>query len=134
MRRTGGAQEKTEACQVQASPCALGAGTDAPPPLARAPPHQGMRKLKEPAAIVRCRQVDSALVQGALEPARTQFAAAFKEEAPALTLDSTTFLPPPTQTGKEEEASRCVPGARRRCVGGRGGGLVNVREGGPCRR
>jgi len=35
-----------------------------------------------------------------------QFTALFKEEAPLLTVDQTTFLPPPTQTGQDDELSR----------------------------
>ena len=63
-----------------------------------------MKKLKEKNATVRVRQVDLLLAKEGLEPARKQFTALFQEDAPALSLDQTTFLPPPP-TGAEDLAS-----------------------------
>lgn len=64
-----------------------------------------MKKLGEPKATVRCRQVDLALVKEVLEPARKAYAALVSGEAPALTLDSATFLPPPPTSMNEGDAS-----------------------------
>ncbi|KAF5825910.1 hypothetical protein DUNSADRAFT_5993, partial [Dunaliella salina] len=36
-----------------------------------------------------------------------QYAGLFHEEAPVLTVDQVNFLPPPTQTGKDDEVSSC---------------------------
>jgi V-type H+-transporting ATPase subunit E len=71
---------------------------------------QAMRKLAEPAATVRCRQVDLILVKEVLEPARKSYTALFQAEAPALTLDQATFLPPPPSANASDEAASCSGG------------------------
>lgn len=63
-----------------------------------------MRKLKERNCTVRVRQVDLLLAKEVMEPARAQFKATYQEDAPALTLDQTTFLPPPP-SGAEDFSS-----------------------------
>lgn len=68
---------------------------------------QALRKLGEKTAIVRCRQVDLILVKEIMDSARKNYQALFQEEAPALTLDQQTFLPPPP-SGNEELASWCA--------------------------
>ena len=80
---------------------------------------QAMRALKEPAILVRCRQVDLVMVRELLEPARKQFASQHKEDAPLLTLDQSSFLPPPPQTGKEEGETRWGTKTCGRAWGGR---------------
>mmetsp|Transcript_15134 Transcript_15134/g.32830 ORF Transcript_15134/g.32830 Transcript_15134/m.32830 type:complete len:233 (+) Transcript_15134:132-830(+) len=65
---------------------------------------QGMRKLGDKAATVRVRQVDLLVVKEVMEPARKQYTALFQEEAPALTLDQATFLPPPPTSNDEIES------------------------------
>lgn len=65
---------------------------------------QAMIKLREKSATVKVRQVDLALAKEILEPARKQFAELQNEEAPVLSLDSSSFLPPPP-TGNDELAS-----------------------------
>lgn len=65
---------------------------------------KAMRKLSEKAASVRVRQVDLMLAKEVLEPARKQYTALFGEDAPTLSLDSTTFLPPPPGAGEEIES------------------------------
>lgn len=67
---------------------------------------QAMKKLGEKSATVKCRQVDLILVKEILEGARKNYTALFQEEAPALSLDQSSFLPPPPQ-GNEEVASCC---------------------------
>eukprot|EP00199_Chlamydomonas_sp_CCMP681_P005904 CAMPEP_0119102726 /NCGR_PEP_ID=MMETSP1180-20130426/1364_1 /TAXON_ID=3052 ORGANISM="Chlamydomonas cf sp, Strain CCMP681" /NCGR_SAMPLE_ID=MMETSP1180 /ASSEMBLY_ACC=CAM_ASM_000741 /LENGTH=227 /DNA_ID=CAMNT_0007087055 /DNA_START=121 /DNA_END=804 /DNA_ORIENTATION=- len=56
---------------------------------------QALKKLGEKSATVKCRQVDLVLVKEVLEPARKAFTALFQEEAPVLSLDQASFLPPP---------------------------------------
>ena len=65
---------------------------------------QAMIKLREKTATVKVRQVDLSLAKEILEPARKQFAQVQNEEAPVLTLDSSSFLPPPP-SGNDELAS-----------------------------
>ncbi len=68
-----------------------------------------MKKLGEKGASVKCRQVDLVLVKEILEPARKNFTALFQEEAPVLTLDQSSFLPPPPQgTAADDHLSRWV--------------------------
>eukprot|EP00197_Chlamydomonas_leiostraca_P009605 CAMPEP_0202863548 /NCGR_PEP_ID=MMETSP1391-20130828/4140_1 /ASSEMBLY_ACC=CAM_ASM_000867 /TAXON_ID=1034604 /ORGANISM="Chlamydomonas leiostraca, Strain SAG 11-49" /LENGTH=234 /DNA_ID=CAMNT_0049543195 /DNA_START=84 /DNA_END=788 /DNA_ORIENTATION=+ len=68
---------------------------------------QAMKKLNEKSATVKCRQVDLILVKEILETARKNYTALFQEEAPAITLDQSSFLPPPPQGSNEELASCC---------------------------
>lgn len=65
---------------------------------------QAMRKLKEPSAVIKVRQVDLLLAKEIIEPARKQYTSLFQADAPALTLDQNNFLPPPP-TGNEDLAS-----------------------------
>lgn len=68
-----------------------------------------MKKLGEKQAVVRCRHVDVALVKDVMEPARKQYTAVLKAEAPALSLDQDRFLPPPpTSTTDGDVASWCA--------------------------
>jgi V-type H+-transporting ATPase subunit E len=64
-----------------------------------------MKKLDEKAATVKCRQVDLVLVKEILETARKNFTALFQEEAPVLTLDQSSFLPPPPQANVDDSLS-----------------------------
>lgn len=66
---------------------------------------QGMKKLGEKSATVKCRQVDLILVKEVLEPARKNYTALFQEEAPVLALDQSSFLPPPPQGNSDEAMS-----------------------------
>lgn len=70
---------------------------------------QAMKKLDEKSATVKCRQVDLILVKEVLEPARKNFTALFQQDAPVLTLDQSSFLPPPPQGNAEDGVpSRCL--------------------------
>ncbi len=73
---------------------------------------QAMHKLGEPTGLVRVRQVDLALAKALLEPARKQYTACYGEDAPSLSLDQRTFLPPPpasSASGDADDASSwCV--------------------------
>lgn len=65
---------------------------------------QGMARLNEPEAVVRCRQADAQAVKESLEAARTEYANAFKTNAPKLSLDSSSYLPPAPVTGDEADS------------------------------
>lgn len=67
---------------------------------------QAMKKLEEQKATLRVRQVDVMLAKEILEPARKQFTALFGSEAPALSVDSNSFLAPPP-SGAEDVDSCC---------------------------
>lgn len=70
---------------------------------------QGMKKLGEKTAVVKCRQVDLMTVREVLDTARKNYTAMFGEEAPTLTLDQKYFLsPPPGEAGSE--ANSCCGG------------------------
>jgi V-type H+-transporting ATPase subunit E len=71
---------------------------------------QGMHKLGEKAAIVRCRQVDLMAVKEVVDAARKNYTALFGEEAPTLTVDSSDFLPPPPTEGADSELESCCGG------------------------
>jgi|APGre2960657404_1045060.scaffolds.fasta_scaffold50187_2 V-type H+-transporting ATPase subunit E len=78
-----------------------------------------MKKLNEKTATVRCRQVDLALAKEIMEPARKQYAAAFGTEAPALSLDQATFLPPPPAPGGAADVATCCGGVTLASADGR---------------
>jgi V-type H+-transporting ATPase subunit E len=70
---------------------------------------QSLAKLKQPAAIVKSREVDADIVKGIIEPARKKYAERFKTEAPQVKFDSDNFLPP--APGKQsEELESCSGG------------------------
>lgn len=85
-------------------------------PPSRAPcaparlPRQALHKLGEPTALVRVRQADVAVAKDVMEPARKQYAATYGGEAPTLTLDSKSFLPPAPKGGDDgdESSSWCA--------------------------
>jgi hypothetical protein len=74
---------------------------------------QGMRTIKEKAVVVRVRQVDLMLTKEVLDTARKSYTALFQEEAPSLTLDQATFLPPPP-TGNDDLAAWWAAGTEAR--------------------
>lgn len=74
---------------------------------------EGMRKLREPSMLVRCREVDTSLVQSLLQEVGDAYRAAYKEAAPAVRLDAANPLPPPPRN--EDEKAR---GERACCSGG----------------
>ncbi len=79
---------------------------------------QAMHKLDEKAALVRCRQADASMVKEVMEPARKQYTAVYGAEAPTLTLDQESYLPPaPTRDDAPEGTTWWV---------GRLGGLANA--------
>lgn len=69
---------------------------------------QALVKLKQPAVIVKGREVDKDIVKGIIEPARKKYEQKFGGEVPTIKFDSENFLPPPP--GKSEELESCTGG------------------------
>jgi V-type H+-transporting ATPase subunit E len=69
---------------------------------------QALVKLKQPAVIVKGREVDKDIVKGIIEPARKKFSQQFGDEAPTVQFDSENFLPPPP--GGDEDLESCTGG------------------------
>lgn len=57
--------------------------------------HQSLIRLKEPAVLLRCREVDRKLVENVLEEAKREYAEKAKVHAPDVTIDKSVYLPPP---------------------------------------
>lgn len=51
--------------------------------------------MKEPAVLLRCREVDKKLVDSIIEEAKREYADKAKVHAPQVTVDNKVFLPPP---------------------------------------
>lgn len=63
---------------------------------------QSLFRLKEPAVLLRCREVDKKLVESVLEEAKK--ACADKGNAPPkVTIDDRVYLPPPPKGGDSHE-------------------------------
>ncbi|KAG6640351.1 V-type proton ATPase subunit E2 [Carya illinoinensis] len=56
---------------------------------------QSLLRLKEPAVLLRCREVDRKLVESVLEEAKQEYAGKAKVKAPKVTVDNQVYLPPP---------------------------------------
>lgn len=56
---------------------------------------QSLLRLKEPAVLLRCREVDRKLVEAILEEAKREYAGKAKVQAPKVTPDNHVYLPPP---------------------------------------
>ncbi|KMZ57919.1 V-type proton ATPase subunit E1 [Zostera marina] len=56
---------------------------------------QSLLRLKEPSVLLRCRKVDSALVQSVLEEAKMEYAKKANVRNPNVIVDDRVFLPPP---------------------------------------
>ncbi|GAB4815907.1 hypothetical protein N2152v2_002953 [Parachlorella kessleri] len=70
---------------------------------------QSLGKLKEPRALVRCREVDVDAVKAAIPKAKTRFSQEFGSPAPEVDVDTAHYLPPPPKGSKQEDefASCC---------------------------
>ncbi|CAE8601073.1 unnamed protein product [Polarella glacialis] len=83
---------------------------------------QGLLMLLEKEVVVRCRQSDVALVQGCLKDASEQYAKIIKTESGAtkscaLTIDSSTFLPP--APAADQHGASCLGGVLLHCFNGK---------------
>ncbi|KAH7554651.1 hypothetical protein JRO89_XS12G0253100 [Xanthoceras sorbifolium] len=56
---------------------------------------QSLLRLKEPAVLLRCREVDKKIVESVVEDAKREYAEKAKVQAPRITIDDKVFLPPP---------------------------------------
>ncbi|XAR68693.1 hypothetical protein NMG60_11000029 [Bertholletia excelsa] len=61
---------------------------------------QSLQRLKEPAVLLRCREIDVGMVESVLEEARKEYAEKAKVQPPKITIDKIVHLPPPP--GKAE--------------------------------
>lgn len=73
---------------------------------------QGMYKLGEPSMLVRCREIDTSLVETLLPKAGQLYTTKYGgDSSPVLTLDKANPLPPPPKgTGEQMEFSYCSGG------------------------
>lgn len=56
---------------------------------------QSLLRLKEPSVLLRCREMDSQLVNSILDAAKQEYAEKAKVHAPKITVDEHVYLPPP---------------------------------------
>ncbi|GMH40169.1 hypothetical protein BSKO_08073 [Bryopsis sp. KO-2023] len=68
---------------------------------------QGMKKLGEERVLVRCREVDVKIVDGMLEPARSEYANVYGDSAPELSMDDERLKPPPTKKNHDPAFTCC---------------------------
>ncbi|OWM81601.1 V-type proton ATPase subunit E2 [Punica granatum] len=66
---------------------------------------QSLLRLKEPAVLLRCREVDRKLVESILEKAKKEYADKAKTQPPTITLGEGVFLPPPPKSADSHEPS-----------------------------
>ncbi|CAE8629890.1 unnamed protein product [Polarella glacialis] len=83
---------------------------------------QGLLMLLEKEVVVRCRKSDVAMVAGCLKDASDQYAKIIKDQsgaskACALTIDSSTFLPPAPVPGQHGQS--CLGGVLLHCFNGK---------------
>ncbi|KAK3017755.1 hypothetical protein RJ639_005071 [Escallonia herrerae] len=70
---------------------------------------QSLLRLKEPSVLLRCRELDVALVESVLEEAKKEYAEKAKVHAPKVTIDKQVYLPPPP-TDSESHGPSCSGG------------------------
>lgn len=66
---------------------------------------QCLQRLKEPAVLLRCREVDRKLVQSVLDDAKRAYAEKAGVAPLAITLDDRVYLPPPPKGVDSHEPS-----------------------------
>ncbi|KAK2657782.1 hypothetical protein Ddye_010834 [Dipteronia dyeriana] len=64
---------------------------------------QSLLRLKEPAVLLRCREVDKKVVESTVEDAKREYAEKAKVQPPKLTIDDKVFLPPPPSKADSHE-------------------------------
>ncbi|KAJ6365844.1 hypothetical protein OIU76_030595 [Salix suchowensis] len=64
---------------------------------------QCLIRLKEPAVLLRCREVDRKIVESVLDDACRLYAAKAQVHAPDVTIDTTVYLPPPPKSPDSHE-------------------------------
>ncbi|OAY67261.1 V-type proton ATPase subunit E-like [Ananas comosus] len=70
---------------------------------------QSLLRLKEPAVLLRCREVDRRLVLSILEEAKKEYAEKAKVQCPKVTIDEKVYLPPPP-TNRDAHGPFCSGG------------------------
>mmetsp|Transcript_13275 Transcript_13275/g.38524 ORF Transcript_13275/g.38524 Transcript_13275/m.38524 type:complete len:118 (-) Transcript_13275:1187-1540(-) len=74
---------------------------------------EGMHKLGESPALIRCREIDVPLVESLMPQVEAAYRAAHGREAPNVRLDTANPLPPPPRNAEEQSS-----GERVFCSGG----------------
>jgi V-type H+-transporting ATPase subunit E len=74
---------------------------------------EGMHKLDEPSMLVRCREIDAALVESLLSQVGDAYLAAYGKPAPSVRLDASNPLPPPPRNIEDQ-----IDAERMCCSGG----------------
>ncbi|XP_008782694.2 V-type proton ATPase subunit E [Phoenix dactylifera] len=70
---------------------------------------QSLLRLKEPAVLLRCREIDHDLVESILEEAKQEYAEKAEVHPPEITIDERVYLPPPP-TDYEDHGLFCSGG------------------------
>ncbi|KAL8102087.1 hypothetical protein AgCh_026828 [Apium graveolens] len=70
---------------------------------------QSLLRLKEPAVLLRCREIDVSLVESVLEEAKREYTEKAKLQTPSIMLDKRVYLPPP-QTSAGTHGLSCSGG------------------------
>ncbi|ONK67971.1 uncharacterized protein A4U43_C05F5780 [Asparagus officinalis] len=70
---------------------------------------QSLLRLKEPSLLLRCREMDSELVNSILDAAKQEYAEKAKVHPPKVTVDERVYLPPPP-AGREAHGLSCSGG------------------------
>jgi len=73
---------------------------------------QGLKKLGEKSAVVKCREVDKTMVQAMIQKARQEYSNAYNEGAPEVKLDDKDFLHPPPTEKLDDPAVTCCGGIK----------------------
>ncbi|KAJ9693589.1 hypothetical protein PVL29_009512 [Vitis rotundifolia] len=70
---------------------------------------QSLLRLKEPAVLLRCREMDLGLVESVLGEAKQEYADKAKVHTPKVTVDNLVYLPPPPSS-VDSHSSSCSGG------------------------
>eukprot|EP00210_Caulerpa_lentillifera_P001227 g1183.t1 len=73
---------------------------------------QGLKKLGEKKAIVKCREVDKQMVQSMIQKARQEYSNTYSEGAPEVNLDDKNFLNPPPTDKLDDPSVTCCGGIK----------------------
>ncbi|KAK9829507.1 hypothetical protein WJX72_006258 [[Myrmecia] bisecta] len=71
---------------------------------------QAVYKLSEPSALLKLREADLPLADDAISSARQKYKQVFGSEAPGVSVDKQSFLPPGPKAGDSDEFASCCGG------------------------
>ncbi|KAJ4704202.1 V-type proton ATPase subunit E-like [Melia azedarach] len=64
---------------------------------------QSLMRLREPAVLLRCREVDRKLVDSVVEEAKREYSEKAKVQPPKILVDNQVYLPPPPKTADSHD-------------------------------